>query len=74
MAHLDRITVATDQCGGHPCIRGLRVRVKDVLELLAAGNSQARILAGFPYLEQEDIIAVLEYAARHADHPALRIA
>jgi len=48
--------------------------VKDVLELLAAGNSQARILAGFPYLEQEDIIAVLEYAARHADHPALRIA
>jgi uncharacterized protein (DUF433 family) len=74
MAHLDRITVAPDQCGGRPCIRGLRIRVKDVLELLAAGNSQEQILADFPYLEPEDITAVLEYAARQADHPILRTA
>jgi uncharacterized protein (DUF433 family) len=74
MALIERITVAPDQCGGRPCVRGLRIRVKDVLELLAAGNSHEQILADFPYLEPEDITAVLEYAARQADHPILHIA
>jgi len=67
-----RITVDPDRCGGRPCIRNLRVRVKDVLDLLAAGASREEILADYPYLEDEDITAVLEFAARGADHPILR--
>lgn len=63
-ALLDRITVHPDQCGGRPCIRGMRVRVADVLEWLAAGQTPDEILADFPYLEREDIIAALRYAAR----------
>ena len=66
---LDRITVNPDVCGGRPCIRGLRVRVKDVLELLAAGASRDEILAGYPYLEDDDITAALVFAARQNDHP-----
>jgi uncharacterized protein (DUF433 family) len=68
---LDRITVDPDQCGGRPCIRGMRVRVIDVLELLAAGATPEQILADFPYLEREDIAAALQYAARRLDHPTL---
>ena len=68
---LDRITINPAQCGGRPCIRGMRIRVIDVLELLAAGQSQAEILADFPYLEPEDIAACLLYAARRLDHPTL---
>lgn len=68
---LDRITVDPDQCGGRPCIRGMRVRVIDVLELLAAGESVETILADYPYLEAEDITASLLYAARQLDHPIL---
>jgi uncharacterized protein (DUF433 family) len=68
---LDRITVNPDQCGGRPCIRGMRVRVIDVLELLAAGETPEQILADFPYLEREDISAALAYAARRLDHPTL---
>lgn len=64
-----RITVRPEQCGGRPCIRGLRVRVIDVLELLAAGESREQILADFPYLEIDDIAACLLYAARRLDHP-----
>ena len=52
---MDRITFNPNQCGGRPCIRGMRIRVKDVLALLAAGISEAEILADFPYLESEDI-------------------
>jgi uncharacterized protein (DUF433 family) len=70
-ALLDRITINPEQCGGRPCIRGLRVRVTDVLELLAAGQSPEQILVDFPYLEREDIAAVLQYAARRLDHPTL---
>ncbi len=69
-----RITVTPGQCGGRPCIRGMRIRVKDVLEMLACGMSREEILQDFPYLESEDITAVLEFAARQADHPVLRIA
>src|SRR5262249_49548097 len=69
---LDRITVSPDVCGGRPCVRGLRIRVKDVLDLLAAGASREEILTDYPYLNDDDITAFLEFAARHNDHPALR--
>lgn len=74
MSETYRITVDPAQCGGRPCIRGLRIRVKDVLDLLAAGASRDEILADFPLLENEDITASLEYAARQSDHPVLRVA
>ena len=74
MSALSRITVSPDVCGGRPCIRGLRIRVKDVLDLLAAGASREEILADYPYLEAEDITAVLEFAAKQNDHPVLRSA
>jgi uncharacterized protein (DUF433 family) len=67
----DRITFNPDQCGGRPCIRGMRIRVKDVLDLLAANVSQSEILEDFPYLEPADIQACLDYAAFQADHPVL---
>ena len=74
LSQLHRITIRPEQCGGRPCIRGLRVRVKDILDLLAAGATQAEILEAYPYLEAEDIAAALEFAARQSDHPVLRIA
>jgi uncharacterized protein (DUF433 family) len=67
----DRITVDPEICGGRPCIRGLRVRVKDILEMLAGGSTRAEILGDFPYLEDEDITAALEFAARAVDYPTL---
>ena len=73
-APFERITVTPDQCGGRPCIRGLRMRVSDILELLAAGESREEILAEHPYLEAEDITASLLYAARQFDHPVLKAA
>lgn len=69
-----RITVDPDVCGGRPCIRGYRLRVKDVLELLAAGASRDEILADYLFLEDQDITAVLAYAARSNDHPIIRAA
>ena len=74
MSELRRITVDPNQCGGRPCLRGLRIRVKDVLDLLAAGASREEILEDHPLLEAGDITAALEYAARQSDHPVLRIA
>jgi uncharacterized protein (DUF433 family) len=68
---VDRVTFNPEQCGGRPCIRGMRIRVKDILDLLAAGVSEAQILADFPYLEREDIAACLAFAAEQADHPIL---
>ena len=68
---MERITFNPEQCGGRPCIRGMRIRVKDVLDLLAAGVSEADILADYPYLEAEDIRAALAYAAEESDHPVL---
>ena len=73
MSETHRVTVDPQQCGGRPCLRGLRIRVKDVLNLLAAGASRDEILADYPLLEAQDIIAALEYAARQTDHPVLRI-
>ena len=66
-----RITFNPEQCGGRPCIRGMRIRVKDVLDLLAAGGNETEILADFPYLERDDIAACLEYAAAELNHPVL---
>jgi uncharacterized protein (DUF433 family) len=68
---LDRITVDPGICGSRPCIRGLRVRVKDILDTLAGGSSRAEILGDYPYLEDEDITAALEFAAHAVDHPTL---
>ncbi len=74
VSELHRITVDPQQCGGRPCIRSLRIRVKDVLDLLAAGASHEEILDDYPLLEAADIVAVLEFAARQSDHPILRVA
>jgi len=60
---LDRITINAAQCGGHPCIRGYRIRVIDVLELLGAGLSVDEVLEEFENLEREDIQAVMQYAS-----------
>jgi uncharacterized protein (DUF433 family) len=65
---IDRITVDPETCGGRPCIRGLRVRVKDVLDMLAGGSTREEIIHDYPYLEDEDITAALEFAARATDH------
>ncbi len=72
MNFLSRITINPAQCGGRPCIRGMRIRVKDLLDLLAAGVSPEEILQDYPYLEKEDIQAVLEFAAAQSDHVMLR--
>jgi len=74
MSETQPMTVDPGRCGGRPCLRGLRVRVKDVLDLLAAGASREEILADYPLLETGDITAALEYAARQNDHPVLRVA
>jgi len=63
----DRITVDPAQMGGRPCIRGMRVTVGMVLGQLAAGQSPDEILADYPYLEREDVLAALEYAAAIVD-------
>ena len=67
----ERITVNPLQCGGRPCVRGLRVRVSDVLDLFAAGLNASAILEELPYLEPEDLQACLQYAAREVNHPVL---
>ncbi|MCH7750012.1 MAG: DUF433 domain-containing protein [Acidobacteria bacterium] len=74
MSAIDRITVDPTVCGGRPCVRGLRIRVKDILDLLAAGATREEVLDDYPYLESEDVTAVLEFAARQSDHPVLRSA
>lgn len=68
-----RITIEPGKCGGKPCIRGYRLRVADVLELLASGAGEAEILADYPFLEKKDIQACLDYAAREVDVPTVRV-
>ncbi len=70
----DRITIEPGKCGGRPCIRGLRIRVKDILSLLAAGASHQELLEDYPDLEEADILAALSYAAVQHDHVILRAA
>ena len=68
---MDRITVDPDQCGGRPCVRGMRIRVIDVLELLASGLSAAEVIDDLPDLELADVTACLRFASRRLDHPVL---
>jgi len=72
MSYLNRITVDLEQCSGRPCIRGMRIRVKDVLEMLAGGASEAQILEDFPDLEAADIRACLQYASAQVNHTVLQ--
>ena len=68
---MERITINPEQCGGRPCIRGMRIRVNDVLDMLAGGATAEEILADYPDLEAEDIRACLAYASRYLDHSVL---
>jgi uncharacterized protein (DUF433 family) len=72
MKLLERITVEPGKCGGRPCIRGMRIRVADILGMLAEDVPCEEILKDFPYLEPDDIKAALVYAARQADHAVLQ--
>ena len=72
--HLSRITIDDAQCGGRPCIRGMRIRVSDILELLGSEASFDEVLGGYPYLEREDILAAIQYAALQTNHPIVRSA
>jgi len=74
MSELHRITSTPGQCGGRPCIRGMRIRVTDILDLLASGAPGEEILEDYPCLEPDDVTAVLEYAARQSNHPVLSVA
>lgn len=67
----ERITVNPKQCGGRPCIRGMRIRVTDVLDLFASGLTSEQILEEMPDLELEDIKACLQYASRKLNHSVL---
>ena len=67
----DRITVNPRQCGGRPCIRGMRIRVTDVLDLLAHGLKPEQVLEEHPDLEFEDISACLKFASNRLNHPVV---
>ena len=67
----ERITFNPNQCGGRPCIRGMRIRVTDVLDLLASGLSFEQILDEMPDLEREDIVASIRFATRRIDHAVI---
>jgi uncharacterized protein (DUF433 family) len=71
---LKRITVEPGKCGGRPCIRGMRMRVTDILQLLSAGASYEEILQDYPDLERDDILAAIAYAAQQTDHVVLQSA
>jgi uncharacterized protein (DUF433 family) len=71
---LKRIITDPEICGGRPCIKGTRVRVSDIIEMMAHGASTTQILADYPYLQDDDIRAALAYAGRMADHRVIRVA
>ncbi len=68
---LERITITPGQCGGRPCIRGMRIRVSDVLDLLASGLEPGKVIEQLPDLTLEDVYACLVYASRNIDHPVV---
>ncbi len=70
-AVISRITIRPEQCGGRPCIRGMRIRVADILDLLANGLSAQQVVEELPDLEPADVQAALIYARRLTDHPIL---
>lgn len=71
---LSRITHESGKCGGKPCIRGMRIRASDILELLGAGASIEEILRDYDFLERDDILAAILYAAQQTDHIVLKTA
>ena len=68
---MERITVNPEQCGGRPCVRGMRIRVSDVIDLLANGLSSEQVVQELPDLELEDVYACLKYVSRRVSHPVL---
>ncbi|MEO5969413.1 MAG: DUF433 domain-containing protein [Bdellovibrionia bacterium] len=68
------ITVDPAQCGGRPCIRGMRIRVSDVLDLLAEGLSNQEVIEELPDLTEEDIRACLSYASKRVGHSTVKVA
>ncbi len=70
---IERITVDPEKCGGRPCIRGMRIRVIDILDLLSAGLTREQILKDLPDLEEPDIEAALKYASSTLDHPVIAV-
>ena len=68
---IERITIDPEQCGGRPCIRGMRIRVIDILDLFASSLSAEQILEELPDLEMDDLKAALQYASHRLDHPVL---
>jgi uncharacterized protein (DUF433 family) len=71
MECMERIMIVPGLCGGKPTVRGMRIRVTDVLEMLASGMTHADILEAFPYLEEDDIRACLTWAATGLEHPVV---
>jgi uncharacterized protein (DUF433 family) len=71
--HFDRITVEPEKCAGKPCIRGMRITVRRVLELLATYPDRASLIAEYPFLEQEDLEQALRYAATTVDDGLIEI-
>jgi uncharacterized protein (DUF433 family) len=65
---LQRITIEPGKCGGRPCIRGMRIRVQDILDMLAACTSEDEILRDYPCLERDGIRAAMAYAAAYLNH------
>ncbi|GGE16609.1 hypothetical protein GCM10011529_23830 [Polymorphobacter glacialis] len=74
VAYLEHIVSRSDVCGGKPCIRGTRMRVRDVLEYMAGGDSVDDLLGEFPFITRADIMACLAFAADHSDFPVLAAA
>lgn len=74
MSNLSRIAIEPEICGGRPTIRGTRMRVSDILGMLAGGATHEGVLTDFPYLKSEDIAAALEYASAHTSHQVLKAA
>ncbi|MBV8812243.1 MAG: DUF433 domain-containing protein [Acidobacteriaceae bacterium] len=70
---LDRITVEAGKCGGKPCIRGMRITVRQVLELLATYADRAALFNDYPFLEEEDLQQALRYAAASVDDQVISI-
>lgn len=67
LPHFDRITVEPEKCGGKPCVRGMRITVRRVLELLAMYPEREKLLTEYPYLEPGDLEQVLMFAAAAVD-------
>ena len=74
MSYIDRITFDPEQCGGRPCIRGYRLRVKDVMEMFGAGMTEEEILEDYEFLEPEDIRACHQFVASKFDHAIFQVA